>query len=352
MAFGLDAMFGTRRAAFDGAWPADGFVHHGGDVADLIALPIWRDIPTLVRRARRGVLVMEDGTFTARGASTDEAIEAYGAGRGLYMVDLQDRITELLPFRAAVAADLGFHPQHVSCEVFATTGAGSVPTHYDADLNLNVQLIGKKRWRIAPDPDVVHPLMGYDATARPAEMPADARAFEVSPGSVVFVPRGWWHDTRVDDESVAIAFAVRPPTYATLFLDQLRSHLEADPSWRDYVMGAASDPAPAAARIAELAAGLPPSAATHDRLEASGAPAYRRCGGPPEVELVEGRVELRHRGRVMRLHRRYAPLVAWAVEQEIAFSSAALEADNVEIPASAVSAGLRFLVAKGLLEPT
>jgi hypothetical protein len=57
-------------------------------------------------------------------------------------------------------------------------------------------------------------------------MPDDAETVSAAPGSVVFVPGGHWHTTRVTSEhSVALVLTVRPPTWSQRILGELEKAL-------------------------------------------------------------------------------------------------------------------------------
>ena len=360
MAFGLETLFGAELNAFvDGAWPDRSLVHHGPieRLRDLVDLEVMRDVATMVSRLSAGIFVMDPGAFTATGMGPAEAIAAYHAGSSLYLVELQTSIPALRPLRAAVARGLGLHPQHVSCEAFASIGAGSVQPHYDADLNVNIQLVGAKRWQVAPNRTVEAPSMGYDATAGPASMPDDTQAFETSPGSVVFLPRAWWHATEVPGRSLALVFTIRPPSLATLVTEVIKRRLDADPRWRAYPLGLAG---PAPERIAERLAGLLAETGDFTGLDAAavletapelGFLAYRWVGAPPVLRAAgDGRRELVHGGGTLRVHQRYAPLLDWLVDCSGSFTPGEAVSACAEMSADRVQAGLRFLLAKGLLE--
>lgn len=87
----------------------------------------------------------------------------------------------------------------------------------------------------------------------------------MKPGSVLFLPRGYWHGTKASGESFSLSIRLDPPLYADVVLAQLRQILLAEEEWRRPVYGAwGSDDARTAAQalLAERAGALPAAVAT------------------------------------------------------------------------------------------
>ena len=150
------------------------------------------------------------------------------------------------------------------CIMYATPpGAGNSP-HFDANANFVVQLRGTKRWHVAPNRHVPNPtdrwamneehlsaeLTGYVDGPLPTELPEDTEVIDLKAGSVLFVPRGHWHATEADEDTLALNFTFGQPTWADLALVALRKRLLKDPAWREL----ASDEAQLGERLASLAA--------------------------------------------------------------------------------------------------
>ena len=132
-----------------------------------------------------------------------------------------------------------------------------------ANANFVVQLQGTKRWHVAPNRHVVNPtdrwamnedglsdaLAGYVEGPLPTHLPDDAEVIDLAPGSVLFVPRGYWHATEADEDTLAINFTFGQPTWADLVLDTLRRSLLKHEAWR----GLARDPSQLPGLLASLA---------------------------------------------------------------------------------------------------
>ncbi|MCX8072307.1 MAG: cupin-like domain-containing protein [Candidatus Binatia bacterium] len=96
------------------------------------------------------------------------------------------------------------------------------PLHWDVPHNLIVQLVGRKRWLLFPRSAwlALYPrglLSGMANFSRVDPEQPDLRrfprfrsvqAFEaiVEPGETLFIPRGWWHHTRLLNDAVSLNF--------------------------------------------------------------------------------------------------------------------------------------------------
>ena len=154
-----------------------------------------------------------------------------------------------------IRKDLGFSVQTYSrCLIYATPdGKGTAP-HFDQNINFVLQIHGTKIWKLAPNEHVINPLtrftMGTEPDAEmdnyleddlPTEMPKGAQTIELKPGSMLFVPRGYWHSTEAKGEALALNFTFTAPTWIDLFTNALRSRLALSPEWRETANGV-SDP--------------------------------------------------------------------------------------------------------------
>lgn len=55
---------------------------------------------------------------------------------------------------------------------------------------------------------------------------------DMQPGSVLFMPRGTWHHTEAEVDSLSISIALNPPVQVDHFLSQMKATLLQDPAWR------------------------------------------------------------------------------------------------------------------------
>jgi 50S ribosomal protein L16 3-hydroxylase len=136
------------------------------------------------------------------------------------------------------------------CLIYATPrGKGTAP-HFDQNINFVLQIHGEKTWHMAPNLQIKNPLtrhtMGSEPDAEMAgyleeplasKMPAEARAIVLKPGSLLFVPRGYWHSTEAQEDALALNFTFTAPTWIDLFTAALRSRLALSPAWRETANG-------------------------------------------------------------------------------------------------------------------
>ena len=135
--------------------------------------------------------------------------------------------------------------------IYATPdGKGTAP-HFDQNINFVLQIQGIKKWKLAPNHSVANPmtrhtmgqvgdaeLMSYIEAPLPAEMPSDSLSYELRPGSLLFVPRGYWHSTQAEGDALALNFTFTAPTWIDLLSAAMRARLAQVPEWRETaVMG-------------------------------------------------------------------------------------------------------------------
>lgn len=131
------------------------------------------------------------------------------------------------------------------CLMYATPdGKGTAP-HFDQNINFVVQVHGTKKWILAPNETVVNPmtrhtmglepdpeLASYLEAPMPTEMPEETVSFDLKPGSVLFVPRGVWHETEAAGDALSLNFTYTAPSWIDLFTTALRGRLAQSPEWR------------------------------------------------------------------------------------------------------------------------
>jgi 50S ribosomal protein L16 3-hydroxylase len=115
--------------------------------------------------------------------------------------------------------------------VYATPDGKGTAAHFDQNINFVLQLQGNKKWWLAPNlnvenptqrytigQDLDHELASYSDPEMPSQMPTeDCREILLKPGSMLFVPRGYWHSTEAEGEALALNFTFSQPTWVDLF---------------------------------------------------------------------------------------------------------------------------------------
>lgn len=126
----------------------------------------------------------------------------------------------------------------VSSVYVASPRGEALPLHFDSVDVIVVQLQGVKRWRLAANVDVESPDVSYfhglgsttlrddqPSTKAPSYFPArwthgcNESTIDMSPGSVLFMPRGHWHQTTCLQESVSLTLRLRNVHAAELVND-------------------------------------------------------------------------------------------------------------------------------------
>ena len=143
----------------------------------------------------------------------------YETGFTLYFHSLDSpRLSE---WTAALDEELGLVPGATRVSAFASRRGLGLKAHYDANVNFVCQAAGVKRWRIAPNTHVKNPTVGYAVGNTPSpqqaaeapdgfpgEMPRPFETVDMEPGTVMFLPRGTWHDTETI-ESASLHFNIQ-----------------------------------------------------------------------------------------------------------------------------------------------
>jgi hypothetical protein len=213
---GLATLFDIDDAApFLDAWPHRSF-RGSGPVERLAGLVDYdfEELCTMRRSFTRAFLhPSEKGPkFVEVPGGSEQA--HYDAGRVLYFHSLRSPGVDA--WVSAIDRELGLLPGATRVSAFASRRGGGLRPHYDQNDNFVCQARGVKRWRVAPNEHVRYPTIGYTIGAKltpalraeapngfPAQMPTPHETVDLRPGSVVFMPRGTWHDTEtIESESL------------------------------------------------------------------------------------------------------------------------------------------------------
>lgn len=149
---------------------------------------------------------------------------------------------------ASLAEALG---AHVWPNVYATGSAGTpFDAHFDAHEVFAVQCEGRKQWWISEvrvnrplDVEAMASAVTHELKARRDEALSRTRmTFTASPGDVVYLPRGVFHNASTPaGRSLHVTFGVRLPTGYDAFV-RLAHEALSDPAMREYLTPLAADP--------------------------------------------------------------------------------------------------------------
>ena len=254
-------------------WPEKPYSSNGG-----ARLERLRDIPELespvaaLTNSRAVKVFKPDGTMAVV-PDGKAALPLFKLGLTCYLGTRH--IPALRESAEQLAADLGLPAGSIECEVFCSSGDSGAWMHSDFDVNFAVLLNGKKHWRMAPNEHIrnqtgmcapgsreapdARQLELADRQPFPDEMPEDSLEIDVEAGGLVFMPRGWWHETKAFGDCLQVNFVIQKPTWISVLTHALRERLMKDPEWRAYtfdVFGPPERREQALQHFAELLPGL------------------------------------------------------------------------------------------------
>lgn len=179
--------------------------------------------------------------------NSKDAKKLFNNGMGLLFNEAQRISPVLKTWLEQIRSDLGISAQTYSrCLIYATPDGKGTAAHFDQNINFVLQINGTKIWQLAPNEHLTNPLTRHTMGAKPdsemagylekdfpVAMPKNTQTIELKPGSLLFVPRGYWHSTEAQGEALALNFTFTAPTWIDLFTTALRSRLALSPEWRE-----------------------------------------------------------------------------------------------------------------------
>jgi len=244
------------------SWPHRPFSVHGLNqtVQAITSIPQLQSLDSLLKHWPNQVqahLPDAKDESSAVDLNAKDAKKLFSNGMGLLFNNVQNFLPELMPWLQGIQKDLGLpHSTFARCIVYATPDGKGTAAHFDQNINFVLQLQGTKKWKIAANRSVENPmqrftigqpldpeLAAYTQVPMPAKMPLDFEEVTLRPGSLLFVPRGFWHSTEAQGEALALNFTFSQPTWIDLFTMALRSRLSLSPEWRELADGVSSSDA-------------------------------------------------------------------------------------------------------------
>ena len=185
-------------------------------LAPVLALSSWNIREILAQRTSSVVAWFQclDGRHVTADVSPEVAQRLYQGGITLYL----RQVPALAPITEAIAAALVVPVHNIESTLFCNQPGARTRMHFDPVDTITLQVTGSKRWRLAPNLQAPYPTGGY-ATLDPqlmpelrlyahdrllTHMPADADEYLLTPGSILYVPRGFWHETESDEASISL----------------------------------------------------------------------------------------------------------------------------------------------------
>jgi len=244
-----------RRHFFSTTWPEQHGVSHGAleripwitDLGELTSIENYvehvaqSEVPVLLYPADR---CDESAARAVQGWQ----LRAEAEQRSMFSVCPAEALSpSLLPRLLQLRAELGLSALSNSrCIVYGSYGGPAAAWHWDAGVNFIVQLAGSKRWSIAPNDLIPNPPDRYSTVMPlwpsrlahhvsqdpPTSGPASWETIELHPGSVLFLPSGYWHTTASDDESLALNLTYGTPDRAQVLCRYISRVFRSDARWR------------------------------------------------------------------------------------------------------------------------
>jgi ribosomal protein L16 Arg81 hydroxylase len=196
-------------------WPEQMYIAKGP--VERLAGLVDYDFDALVRMKKhhtkaffRGV----DGTSQSIVIEPGQEKPLYDAGFTIYFHNLSS--PKIAQWVSTLDGELGLVRGHTRVASFASRRGLGLKPHYDQNDNFVCQAKGTKRWRIWPNTSVKHPTVGYTVGGKmtptheveapegfPKEMGPHPQVVDMVEGTVMYMPRGMWHDTEtVESESL------------------------------------------------------------------------------------------------------------------------------------------------------
>jgi 50S ribosomal protein L16 3-hydroxylase len=158
----------------------------------------------------------------------------------------------------------------ISASIFVSPGPNGLPWHFDPVEVLIVPLIGKKIWFLKENVAVHFPFHKYVPSQQSKPHPDLAAQcqrtltapdlydgiWEGKPGSVCFLPRGWWHKTEAETHSVSLSIGINTPRLMDVVLGRMERLLGATERWREPVSQSALERAGLSEALADIAAAV------------------------------------------------------------------------------------------------
>lgn len=199
----------------EGAWPDAVFVARGP--VERLAGLVDHDLAALIKMPKvytRAFFWTVDGKSTRVDVAPGQERALYDAGFTLYFHSLSS--PALREWLEAMERDLGLLAGIARVSAFASRKGRGLRPHYDVNDNFVCQARGHKRWRVWRDHHIKNPTAGYTLGGPirrvheiesngqvVTELPPNPEILDFTPGTVVYMPRGVFHDTEtVEEESL------------------------------------------------------------------------------------------------------------------------------------------------------
>jgi 50S ribosomal protein L16 3-hydroxylase len=212
-----------------------------GAFRDIIGPP---DLSFLLQKWKPTWLRVWSGTGDPdfREVSVDGAVQLFQCGNSIYFhIDIAPSVQSWFN---RLCSDLGVPSRGQVSLIISPRGSGIRP-HFDGSENLTIQLYGNKNWNFSCNNIIPWPTCNFvpgqpahsellSSTSCVIDAPGSMSSCLMTPGSVMHLPRGFWHDTKtVSDVSVSLNILIPPLPWADLIAKRLRYSMLKSHIWRE-----------------------------------------------------------------------------------------------------------------------
>lgn len=233
-------------------------------IENLLSLPQLQSLEKLIAARTtkvRACLPDFDDEYSSIMVEPSDAMKVYQNSMTLVFDSMQKQSPEIAQSLKQITQDLGLvigNYDHNLCQArsiaYATPAWCGTRLHFDANANFIIQISGTKKWTLAENHSVTHPTERFTTGSLEMplalekqchaellhEAPEDAVEYLMQPGSVLFVPRGVWHETTTEEDSLSLNFTFSQPSWADVFSKSIHAHLLNSPEWRGLCLGLGS----------------------------------------------------------------------------------------------------------------
>lgn len=200
------------------------------DDIDRALTTLGRRYPDVLLKSASRTIVAADYTTNSGALDITKIYQLFSEGATLTLAFLDSVLPRLEAFCRGIELELSM-PLQANVYLTPPNEQGAT-VHYDTHDVFVLQISGSKQWTIFDAP-LPLPLSGqpFDETLHPPG--AVTHEFELRPGDVAYVPRGWLHQARATSEtSLHITAGVLRYTWTELLLELISQVALKEPAFR------------------------------------------------------------------------------------------------------------------------
>jgi 50S ribosomal protein L16 3-hydroxylase len=198
----------------------------------------------------------EDGSHGEDFVTPEQALELFG--RKLVDTIVIDGVHWGIPVLGEMALSLWDElqtPQSlIQCTAYLSPEGHGTQFHFDQQEVFFLQIKGKKKWSIAQNQQITFPLnpfFGMEYVSKdllalsggnPITPPSESLQLDMEAGSVLFLPRGYWHSSLAIEDSVSVTFTLCSRTWLEVIWEKLREEIILNEDWRKLAAGFGKGP--------------------------------------------------------------------------------------------------------------